>query len=98
MALVIPAYFGVGHQWTDATGAPRDAWKSIEAAGKSVRIVVAEASFPGLTESAKQVARDQFDRCHLNNGQMVLGYVSTRDETKLDDQGNPPPPGQPLRR
>src|SRR5215210_3443354 len=79
MAIVIPAFFGVGATFSDSAGNTRDSWEAITNAGKSVRMVVADYSFPDLAPDAVQRARGRFDACR-GKGQMILGYVHTRGE------------------
>jgi hypothetical protein len=71
--LVVPAYF-------EMKGAGVAGWRRIEEATSSVAIVIPDGSFPYLdtqNPEALPCVRKQFGRCQ-QNGQKVLGYVSTR--------------------
>ncbi|OJH40654.1 spherulation-specific family 4 protein [Cystobacter ferrugineus] len=83
MKIVVPAYFGLEHKWTDSDGRPHDCWRSIEEARNKVSIVIPDESFPTLAPSSLKSAQKQFRRCR-GVGQKVLGYVHTREKSGDD--------------
>jgi hypothetical protein len=72
--LAVPALFAL-----DPAGSTQAVdWSRIEKAGSNVHIVVAEASFKGLSDSGLVHARAQFSRLRAES-LVVLGYVSTKN-------------------
>jgi hypothetical protein len=72
--IALPAFFVFDRQGNSAD------WQLLEQSGESVNIVVPDASVgldSRLSATVVQRYRDQFQRCR-NNGQKILGYVSTR--------------------
>lgn len=67
--ITVPAFFVLGPDW-----------QRLEQAGRAINIIVPEASIgldAQLPAPVIEQYRDQFQRCR-NNGQKILGYVSTR--------------------
>jgi hypothetical protein len=79
MRIAVPAFWGLPQTWTDTSGQVQNCWQSMQAAGNTISVVVAESSFPALASNnpaAKMAATTQFGQ--FGGGVLVMGYVFSR--------------------
>jgi hypothetical protein len=86
--IVVPAFFPLGCTYTNTSGVQNGCWAELNAVGGSgaagpatVRLAVAEASFPDLATNNPEEAdraRFVFDLCRYIYDIRILGYVSRR--------------------